>query len=385
MSNTIDAVIGGESATWPPNYSNYTDLEGDDILHALENESKSKRAPGSYRAFISKLLRQMRSHQSAQSEQDKRIKSLKLDIAALTEYLGNARKNYDELAQFLQDERILRKEKEAKVNELQEALKKEKERAIPSSPAQAAVSSPSSQHHNRPPSSSPFQQQQQQQQPTTPVSHQPSPITSPHVQHPNTPANVTEQSIAASTAALRARITDLERQLMRSAKGRQAMETEMLNQVRQGSELRAQVQELKTELARVNALVQSKEQTNVQLRSDLERTQQAFGAWMHQFSANNPQLSQLLVQQQQRPNTQQQQQPISPTHNITPQQQLSMAIPHSSPPMTMAPSAVTNIPQQQQQQPSSAVYSNPAAPNFRLALPERRVQYDQHHHPQQHH
>lgn len=309
---------------------------------------------------------------------------MKLDIAALTEYLGNARKNYDELAQFLQDERILRKEKEAKVNELQEALKKEKERAIPSSPATqaAAVSSPSSQHQNRPPSSSsPFQQQQQQQQPTTPVSHQPSPITSPHVQHPNTPANVTEQSIAASTAALRARITDLERQLMRSAKGRQAIETEMLNQVRQGSELRVQVQELKTELARVNALVQNKEQTNVQLRSDLERTQQAFGAWMHQFSANNPQLSQ-LQQQQRQPNTQQQQPPISPTHNITPQQQLSMVIPHSSPPMTMAPSAVTNIPQQQQQQPtSSTVYSNPAPPNFRLALPERRVQYDQHHHP----
>ena len=328
----------------------------------------------------------MRSHQSAQSEQDKRIKSLKLDIAALTEYLGNARKNYDELAQFLQDERILRKEKEAKVNELQEALKKEKERTMASSPAQVSISSPSPQQHNRPPSSSPYQQQQQQR-PTTPVSHQPSPTTSPHVQHPSTPANVTEQSIAASTVALRARITELERQLIRSAKGRQAIEKEMLNHVRQGSELRAQVQELKTELAKMNALVQSNEQTNVQLRSDLERTQQAFGAWMHQFSTNNPQLSQPQQrQQQQRPNTQQQQQPISPTHNITPQQQLSMPIPHSSPPMTMAPNAVANIPQQQQQQPSSsAVYNNSAAPNFRLALPERRVQYDQHHHPQQHH
>lgn len=358
------------------------------MLQALENESRSKRAPGSYRAFVSKLLRHMRSHQSAQSEQDKRIKSLKLDIAALSEYLGNARKNYDELAQFLQDERILRKEKEAKVNELQEALKKEKERtmAASSSPAQASISSPSLQQHTQPPSSSPYQQPQS----TTPVSHQPSPTTSPHVQHPTTPTNVTEQSIAASTAALRARITELERQLIRSAKGRQAIEKEMLNHVRQGSELRVQVQELKAELARVNALVQSKEQTNAQLRGDLERTQQAFGAWMHQFSTSNPQLSQLQQlqqQQQQRPNTQQQQPPISPTHNITPQQQLSMVIPHSSPPMTMAPNAVTNIPQQAQLPPtSSAVYNNSAAPNFRLALPERRVQYDQHHnHPQQHH
>ncbi|KAI7883576.1 hypothetical protein K492DRAFT_175380 [Lichtheimia hyalospora FSU 10163] len=369
MSNTTDAVVGGESATWPPNYSNYTDLEGDNMLYALENESKSERAPGSYRAFLSKLLSQMRSHQKEQSEHNKRISSLKLDIAALTEYLGNARKNYDELAKILQDERILRKDMEAKVNDLQQALNKGTERAIPSSPAPVSISSSSPRQQNQ--SHSPYQQ------PTTPVSHQPTPVTSPHVQHPTTPVNVTEQSPSPSTATLQARINELERQLIRSAKGRQIIEKEMLSQVRQGTELRAQVQELKTELVRVNNLAQSKEQTNIQLRNDIERTQQIMATWIQQVNVVNPQLQ----QQQQRTNTQQhqqQQQPISPTH-VTPQQQISMMIPpQSSPTMTMPTHAVTNIPPA-----SSAASTNTVPPNLRLALPERRVRYDQHHHPPQ--
>lgn len=346
------------------------------MLYALENESKSKRAPGSYRAFLSKVLSRMRTHQKTQSEQVKRISSLKLDIAALTEYLGNARKNYDELAKFLQDERILRKDMETKVNDLQQALNKERERTMASSPAPASsISSTSPQQQNQ--SNSPYHQQQS----TTPVSHQPTPATSPHVQHPTSPTNITEQSTSTSNATLQARINELERQLIRSAKGRQVIEKEMLAQVRQGSELRAQVQDLKTELARVNALVQTKEQTNAQLRSDLERTQQAFAQWVHQVTVN-PSLQQRQQQQQQRTNTQQrqQQQPISPTH-ITPQQPVSMIIPQSSPTMTMAASAVTNIPPPT----SSAAPTTSVTPNVRLALPEQRVRYDQHHHPPPHH
>lgn len=350
------------------------------MLYALENESKSKRAPGSYRAFLSKVLSRMRNHQKTQSEQGKRISSLKLDIAALTEYLGNARKNYDELAKFLQDERILRKDMETKVNDLQQALNKERERTMASSPAPASSTSLTSpQQQNQ--SNSPYHQQQQQQ-PTTPVSHQPTPAASPHVQHPTSPTNITEQSTSTSNATLQARIDELERQLIRSAKGRQVIEKEMLAQVRQGSELRAQVQDLKTELARVNALVQTKEQTNAQLRSDLERTQQAFAQWIQQVTANNPSLQQRQQQQQQRTNTQQRQQqhPISPTH-ITPQQPVSMIIPQSSPTMTMAANAVTNIPPPT----SSGAPTTSVTPNVRLALPEQRVRYDPHHHPPPHH
>ncbi|KAG0178688.1 hypothetical protein DFQ28_002279, partial [Apophysomyces sp. BC1034] len=118
MSEQVAQNAASNQPTWPPDYSTYSYSELDNVLEALRREAGSRRAPDSYRKFLSKVIEHMDCLYNETTTCNERMRKLESEQKVYAEYLSTTSTNYDDLMELFKKERKERLKMEEKVIEM---------------------------------------------------------------------------------------------------------------------------------------------------------------------------------------------------------------------------------------------------------------------------
>ncbi|KAI9487930.1 hypothetical protein BDB00DRAFT_86193 [Zychaea mexicana] len=344
--------ITSQSPTWPPDYSAYSNSEDQEVIEALRAEANSRRAPESYRSFLSKLSQKISGLQlqasNAETEtkmyEEKMYKSSKeRDVYA--DYLHTARENYELLFEILQEERLQRIDLEKKTSDLEEEVKKlkqentqtqQQQQQLPrtsapesstTTPTATAVAAAAATVTTSPPvitvplASSPQLHQQVLSPSSVPSSSIrqtpplrpsiPSPVAATQIPQPQQAAAVpTHEHCHQMLRKVKEKWQESERQMKRLANSRQALETRA---------------------ASIYKEVEDRDATIAELRKEVELWRQHYNVLLENYQQLKSAASQVAGHMPQYFQSSQQQQQQQHHHHIHPQQQQPIQHMHHHP------------------------------------------------------